>query len=175
MSTLPNEVLLQTFHHTPPCTLWTSVRPCSKQLRSCAEDTLRTEVLPRVCINLTFSLGGGSRHRWYDLRATIIFNFSHLDKHNPGRATFKLDHVLPDRCGAQALEKWMHLREESSGNVDIWRVELNGAVCSMPLQQVRIEHQDGQVEISFDWRAMFQRYFCESERLHLRLGGTADA
>lgn len=161
MSTLPSELLLEIFRYTPPSTLW-SIRSSSKQFKICAEDTARTEVVPLISINLVFSLGSGSHHRWYDVRATMTFGYSHFDKQDPSRSTFRLENVRPDRCGPQAVEKWMHLRDEDAHNVDIWQVGFNDATRAMPLHQLQIENIDGSVEISFNWHAMLQRFAWEA-------------
>ena len=114
---LPEELILQVLYYTQPRTLWTSARLASRQLQHCAEDVLRSSTLPLISLSLTFSLGGGAHHRWYDIRATLNFCFSRPDQQQQQQrkiATFKLSHVLPSQCHTQALEKWSRLRADNA-------------------------------------------------------------
>lgn len=164
-SILPDELILHILTYTPPHILWTSARLASKQLQRCAEDVLRSDVLPFISLSLTFSLGGGPHHRWYDVRATLAFCFSHL---NPEEAiaTFKLSHVLPSQCHAQALEKWSRLRaDNSTDGLSAWRAELDGRTYSVSLQPVRVCRQGAdEVSINIVWKALLSRYFWAATR-----------
>lgn len=173
-TSLPNELILHVLQYSPPHTLWTSARLASKQLRLCTEDVLRSNILPQISLSLTFSLGGGPHHRWYDVRATLAFCFSHLTS-DKATATFKLSHVLPSQCHTQALDKWYRLRaDNATHSLSAWRAELDGRTYSVPLQLVQVCHeQDGEVSIDINWKAMLSRYFREADRAATRLRGTA--
>ena len=159
---LPDELILHILIHTPPHTLGTSARLASRQLQRCAEDVLRSEILPHISLSLTFSLGGGPHHRWYDVRATLFFCPSHLDP-DKTTAMFKLSHVLPPQCRTQALEKWSRLRSDNATGT--WRAALHGRTYVVPLQPLGVCHQEeGEVSIDIDWEAMLGSYFRAATR-----------
>lgn len=63
-------------------------------------------LLPTISMAVTFTLGSGTRHRWYDVRATMNFSFKSMNKHNPDFALFEVAHVQPENFRDRALEKW---------------------------------------------------------------------
>jgi len=168
---LPEELILQILSYTHPHALWTSIRPTSRHFQHCAEDILRTQILPAISLSLTFSLGGGAHHRWYDVRATLAFCLAN-NIPNGDVATFKLSRVLPPQCYSQALDKWSRLCADNAtaSSLSAWRVELNGRNCSMPLHPLQIYHEaDDTVSIDVNWMRMLSRYFWKTEQEALRL------
>lgn len=122
--TLPEELWLDILHHTPPQDLWLSVRQVNKRFQAVAEDVLQTQVVPNFTLGLNYTLGSGTHHRWYDVRARVTLGFNSICKHNPQYALFDKIAILPETCHERAWEKWCLISAGGLGNEVEWRIQL---------------------------------------------------
>jgi len=160
MSALPDELVLHILSNVPPRTVWETTKiGGSRQLQSCAEDTLLTHTLPETSLALTFSLSSGSHHRWYDITATLYFCFSRVDPMDKDRAIFAVDHVTPEHCHQTALGKWRRLPNEDIKTFGSWRVKVDSSFCSLQLHDLQARQSVEGEELSVLWRPVFEQYF----------------
>ncbi|KAK4500436.1 hypothetical protein PRZ48_008625 [Zasmidium cellare] len=154
---LPTEIWLEVFRYVDPADIWLSLQHVSKEFHACARDTMQAEVVPNFLISLSFTLGSGTRARWYDIRGSITLGFSSMSKHNPQYALFDKVHLLPESCSQRAWEKWNQICSAGVGESLDWRVALkDGPVRTVKMSKLIISHKHG---AWCDWREMLDAYF----------------
>lgn len=154
---LPPELWLEIFRHCEAQDLWSSLRFTNKQLKDCAEDVVCSTILKSFTIAQSFSLGAGTRHRWYDVRGSVILAFSGLSKHNSQYALFDDISFHPEPCHQRVWEKWNQICGAGVGEDLEWRITLDGAETrrvKMPKLVISAEHGAW-----CDWREMLDGYF----------------
>jgi hypothetical protein len=164
MATLPDELILRILHYSDTRTIWTSVSKASRGLRSCAEDCLRTEILPRVALDHPFTLGSGQHHRWYDVRSTLSFAFSHVDSENTIQAVFTLEHVTPDWHRDRALAKWQQVADTEDCGGGSWLATLDGRVHTLVMREFETRPCTDGTVISLNWPSIFAQIFPNEAR-----------
>ncbi|CAK4015050.1 hypothetical protein AC579_8319 [Lecanosticta acicola] len=155
---LPSELWLEIFHYCSARDLWLSLRKTNGLLEACAEDIICKDILHEFTISYTFSLGAGTRPRWYDVKPSIILCFSGLSKYNSQYALFDKIAFRPEPYHQRAWEKWNQICcGESVGEDWEWKVAWNGEdVRRMKMPRLMISRDHG---AWCDWREMLDGYF----------------
>ncbi|EMC91394.1 hypothetical protein BAUCODRAFT_326680 [Baudoinia panamericana UAMH 10762] len=160
MPHLPDEIWLQILNYLPPLDIWRSVHLTNTQLASAAEEAMLKRIIESFTIGLSFSLGAGSRHRWYDIRGTITFQFKEINKHNPQYVLFGSLRVHPDHAYSRAMERWKRMSADGLGGRQEWRVQYGdeGPLKMVRLPKLIVADKEG---IFCDWKELFDVYFAE--------------
>ena len=154
---LPEELILEICRYVDPRTLWLSIYNANQQFRSCAEDIVKQELMPRFTVSLTYTLGNGSRHRWYDVRGTVTLGFKHMSPRNPQYALFEVLSSGPDGYRGHVLEKWYRMCSSGFGAEQEWRVQLDDREKRIVrLPKLIISNNCG---VWCDWQEMMNVYF----------------
>ncbi|KAK3075706.1 hypothetical protein LTR53_000748 [Teratosphaeriaceae sp. CCFEE 6253] len=157
---LPEEIWLQIFTYVLPSDVWSSVRLVSKQFTLYAEDTMtRPQVIGRFTTAFRFTLGGGSHHRWYDVRPSMTFSFKEFNKHNPRYALFADCRIHPPGTYVKVMEHWKRLTANNGlGRRQEWRVQHGdeGEVRTVVLARLVVADGEG---LWCDWRELFDAYY----------------
>lgn len=148
---LPDELWLQILTHLPYHVLWTTIRAVHPKLRTEAEKLTTIHLLPTFTLALPFTLGSGSRHRWYDVRATITLSFSSIDKHNQDFALFAVTGVHPPNYTERALERWRPMCVQGVGAGLEWQVSSERVTYGIKLEKI-VSAEDG--GLWCDWREL---------------------
>lgn len=154
---LPDELWLEILTQIPWSTLWFTLRAVHPKFRTEIEKQAITTLLPKFTVALTYTLGSGVRHRWYDVRATITLSFVSMNKHNPGFALFRLSTVHPPNFHDRALEKWrgMCARDLCPAGLD-WQLSCEGATRKANLEKVVAAEE---AALWCDWKEVLDRWF----------------
>lgn len=157
MPDLPSEIWLEICRFAEAKDLYLSLRPVNKQIFACAEDVLQSEIIPHFTINLSFSLGTGSHHRWYDVRGSITLSFRSVSKYNKQYALFDKITYQPQACQQRAGERWNQICSAGVGSDNEWRVQMEGGPPrTVRMPNLIISHDHG---AWCDWREMLEAYF----------------
>ena len=164
---LPPELWLHILTHLPLTTLWTTLRPVHPIFKSEIESHFLRTHLPDFTLFKTFSLASGTRHRWYDVRATVTLGYSGVvEQERKGErewVLFEVKGFTPPNYGERAGEKWRGLCAGGGlGRGMEWQVEFEGNVAGVRLESVLPdEGQEGRVWV--DWREVVGRWMRRQE------------
>ena len=147
---LPDEIWLEILGHLDYLTLW-QTRAISTKLRTESERLAVATLLPNISMALTYTLSSGTRHRWYDVRATITFAFSSVNKHNLDFALFGIARIHPTNFHDRALKKWLPMCSRGLSPALEWQVSDSATTYGMRLSKV-VGAQDG--ALWCDWREL---------------------
>ena len=161
MATLPNELWLEIFCYLDRSDLWTVIHNVNRQFRACAEDIATKELLQDFTISLTYTLGSGSHHRWYDISGTITLGFKHINRVNPQYALFEVTGTHPESCYSRTVEKWKRMCASGFGPEQAWPLKLGGNPRLVKMPNLVLAADDG---LWCDWREMLNGYFNNSRR-----------
>lgn len=163
---LADELWLRILSQLDPKTIWTSVRHVNKQLLGCSEShmtSLSVSVLPRFSVGIAISLGSGSRHHWYDIRATITFTFQRMHPTLPRLATFGSCLVMPNQCYEVAMKQWNHVVAAGGiGTKQEWKLQEGlDSVKKAKLKTLVVVGVPGAAAVSCDWRELLSVYYAD--------------
>ena len=155
MDTLPDELRLQILSYLAPRDLWHSVRHINTQYQKYTDEIATKQHIPEFTVSLTFTLGGGSSHRWYDVHGTIHTSFHSINKLNPQYALFEVTEVLPKASRERVMAKWKQMCASGFGPEQEWRVKfgVDGLLVKLPNLVV-----SGSDRVWCDWREMLDGY-----------------
>ncbi|KXT06361.1 hypothetical protein AC578_9202 [Pseudocercospora eumusae] len=154
---LPEELWLEILRYTSSEDLWLSIRHVNKRFQALAEDVVQSQTTPNFTICLNYTLGSGTHHRWYDVRARVTLGFSSICKHNPQYALFDKITILPESCHERAWEKWNQISAGGLGNEVEWRIRLgtDGELKTVRMLKLVTSSKGAWC----DWRELLDAYF----------------
>lgn len=167
---LPDELLIQILTHLPNTALWHTIRHLNRTLRAEAEKLLLTTFFPTLSLSLTYTLGSGTSHRWYDVRATISLSFTSTNRHNPDFALFEVSAVHPPNYYERALEKWRPMCARGLGAGLDWMVSCEGVTHRVCLAKL-VLGEDGSVWC--DWQELVGKWFRKEEEMATKYQNTS--
>jgi hypothetical protein len=169
MPHLPNEIWLFIATYCEPKDLWLSIRPVNRQLRQCAEQYIKREVLPQTKLILPVVIPT------YDvripIRGKVVFNplvasLTAKQASEFGTVIYRLDDTEPDYYRPHFLTRWATMQDRETGHLDERRIrwEFDLGTQRRPINLYRpiaVKHEckAGETWISFDWRYMLTTYF----------------
>ena len=161
--------------------LWTTVRLVSKQFKDDVEDIFQTEHLPKTWLyldnseidNLYVKLFFDTIQPRYPGRAVF---FSRLDTNNRERQWDDVSKKLLARVGTGRLEdadksvpeSRMHLYTCPPG---LFVVQVRGSVSDCAIPSLSLDVNPLRLELSFEWRDLFHRFFGERKMVRAVLDG----
>lgn len=157
---IPDELWLLILEHLSAKDVWASARHVNERLSRIATDQLmRADHVSRLSIGVSFSLGSGSHHRWFDIRGTITFSFQHFDERDSQYAVFGSLLVHPQESYAVALRKWETIRTHTSRAGEQWKVQegADGEVKVVRLQNLIVVGPGH--ELYVDCKELFDAYY----------------
>lgn len=167
---LPDEIWLRVLAHLNWPSLW-QMRTVHPKLRVEAEKLATSNLLPIISLAVTYTLGSGTRHRWYDVRATLSFSFESINKHNPHFALFKVATVHPPNFSDRALEKWRPMCARGLDPALEWQINLDRDVYITTLNKL-VATEDG--SLWCDWRDLLTALIRKQVSRKGRLGESGD-
>lgn len=157
---LPDELWLEVLSHLDWPTLWQTVRKVHPKLKTEVERMAIANLMPGISLALTYTLGSGSSHRWYDVRATTTLSFSNPNKHNPDFAFFAVTAVHPLNHRERGLEKWWTMcAQVLSPRLD-WHVIHEDVMHIVRLRKL-VAAENG--ALWCDWRELLSKWFRRQE------------
>ncbi|KAK4542036.1 hypothetical protein LTR36_007067 [Oleoguttula mirabilis] len=168
---LPDELWLHILTHLPAKDVWASARPLTPQLtRLCEELATSTNTMRNFTVGISFSLGAGARHRWYDIRGTLTFSFQRFSEYNARYVLFGACLAHPSACYGRAMEKWRGICGGGGGGEDgaeglglreEWRVQYGyeGDVKVVRLPKLIVASEADGGGVWCDWRELFDAYY----------------
>jgi len=164
---LPLELLIHILSHADSQTLWRSIRLTNHTLRQEAETFFLQHHLPNFSLSRMYTLGSGSRHRWYDIRATVKLTFKSINKLNPQYALFGIKKLQPENYHERALEKWRTICAAGLSPGPRWTVRFEAVSHLLRLANL-VAAEGG--EVWCDWRELANVFFHELETSQSRVG-----
>ena len=161
--------------------LWTTVRLVCKQFKDDVEDIFRTEHLPKTWLYLDNS-------EIYDLDVKLYFDT--IQARYPGRAVFS-SHLGTDNRGRQwdDISKTLRARV-GTGRLDdadrsipgsrmrlytcppgLFVIQVRGSVCDCAIPSLNFNVHPLRLELSFEWRDLFQQFLGERKMVRAVLNG----
>lgn len=160
-ASIPTELWLMIFQRVPDADLWLNVRKTCRRFRACADDIGKEQLLPGFTLQMNYTLGSGSHHRWYDVRGGVRLQFAALSTLNPQYAEFDIAAFTPERCQEKALAKWHSICVHGIGPSHVWRVtKADGGEVRARLSTIVVSGKHG---IWCDWREMLVTYYSPCE------------
>lgn len=159
---LPDELWLHIVSYLEPKDIWSSARPINQQLtRICSNLLLTDEQMRKFTIGISFSLGAGAHHRWYDIRGTLTFSYHSFSKSNPQFALFSACLAHPSACYDRAIQKWKGMSSGSLGEKEMWRLQhgYEGQVKVVRLPKLVVASEEDGGGVWCDWRELFDACF----------------
>ncbi|RMY18358.1 hypothetical protein D0867_05381, partial [Hortaea werneckii] len=167
---LPDELWLLITEYLAAKDVWASVRHVNERLSRIATDQLmRADHVRRLSIGVSFSLGSGSHHRWFDIRGTITFSFQHFKEHNSRYAIFGSLLVHPQESYAVAMRKWETICSKGIRAGEQWKVQegVHGEVKVVRLQNLVVVGPGHELEQKSKKRDIETAGVCEASLLLL--------
>lgn len=159
---LPDELWLEVLAHLDWLTLW-QTRAVHPKFRVEAERIAIASVLPNLSLSTTYTLGSGTRHRWYDVRATITLSFAAMNTHNPEFALYQLAQVHPTSFHDRALEKWRPMCSRGLDAALDWQISDPQSTCTGRLGKLVAADDGG---IWCDWRELMLAWVQKQRAKH---------
>ncbi|EMC94493.1 hypothetical protein BAUCODRAFT_549876 [Baudoinia panamericana UAMH 10762] len=176
---LPDELWLAIVSQCEPRDAWLGLRPLNRQLRSCVEGFVVSEMIPLIKIQLPIALPSYDVRQRVQGRAIFVPNMNrrrdesvdHCSTAN-GRLLLRLKKLEPEHYRSQLKVRWESMQEASAhsllpGSLDgrlRWRVQLHARTVEMRLPWARIDWASDLMEaekpgISTEWMPMFTAYW----------------
>ena len=155
LDSLPEELRLLILSYLSISDLWLKARYINDRYRNYVEEVAAKELLPKFSIDLNFTLGSGSTHRWYDIRGTVHHRFKEINRPNPQYALFEISSIWPHGSHDRVSETWKRMCASGFGPEQEWRVTFKGTGLLMKMPKLVLADQDG---LWCDWQEMLDGY-----------------